>query len=37
MWTVADEAEMATWLAVEVCPVELAQDGVAEALYIRCR
>ena len=34
---IADEAEMSRWPASEVCPVELAPDGVVEALLIRCR
>lgn len=36
-WVVADEAEMSRWLASEVCPVELTQGGVIEALLVRCR
>jgi Domain of unknown function (DUF4158) len=36
-WTVADEAEVADWLAVEVCPAELVPERVAHALYVRCR
>lgn len=35
--SVADEQRWTTWLAHEVCPVELNEDRVREALLQRCR
>jgi len=35
--TVADEEQLAGWLAREVCPVELGEERVREALLDRCR
>jgi TnpA family transposase len=35
--TVGDEDKLATWLAEEVCPVELAVDRRRDALLARCR
>ena len=35
--TVGDEDKLATWLAVEVCPVELSLERQREALLARCR
>lgn len=35
--SVGDEDKLATWLAEEVCPVELAEDLLHEALLARCR
>ena len=32
-----DEAELAAWLAEEVCPVELRDEQLREALLVRCR
>ena len=36
-WAVPDEAEMAGWLAGEVCPVELRDEELRDALLVRCR
>lgn len=33
----SDEAVLVRWLADEVCPVELGEDRLAEALALRCR
>ncbi len=35
--TVGDEDKLASWLAEEVCPVELGQERLREALLARCR
>jgi len=35
--TVADEATLAAWLAADVCPVELKEERLREALLSRCR
>ena len=35
--TLADEEKLTAWLAVEVCPVELAEDRQREALLAECR
>jgi len=35
--TVSDEDKLATWLAEQVCPVELSEDRLREALVARCR
>ena len=35
--TVGDEDKLAAWLAEEVCPVELGEDRLREALLARCR
>lgn len=35
--TVADEDNLVAWLAQEVCPVELSEDRLREALAVRCR
>lgn len=35
--TVADEDDLARWLAEEVCPVELREEQLREALLARCR
>ncbi len=36
-WTTPDEATLAAWLAIEVCPVELVSERLAEALLVQCR
>jgi hypothetical protein len=36
-FTLADEPRLAAWLAIEVCPSELCQSSLTEALLIRCR
>ena len=35
--TVADEDRLAAWLAAEVCPVELREEALREAVAARCR
>ena len=35
--TVGDENKLAGWLAEEVCPLELSEDRLREALVARCR
>lgn len=35
--TVGDEDKLAVWLAEEVCPTELREDRLREALLARCR
>ena len=35
--TVGDEDKLAGWLAEEVCPVELGEERLREALLARCR
>lgn len=35
--TVADEQRLSDWLAAEVCPIELSDDRLREALLGRCR
>jgi TnpA family transposase len=35
--TVGDEDKLAGWLAEQVCPVELSEDRLREALVARCR
>ena len=35
--TVEDEDNLAVWLAEDVCPVELSEDRLREALLARCR
>ncbi|MGI8810144.1 MAG: DUF4158 domain-containing protein, partial [Acidimicrobiales bacterium] len=35
--TVGDEDKLAAWLAEQVCPVELSEDRLREALLARCR
>ncbi|MCX5166315.1 DUF4158 domain-containing protein [Streptomyces sp. NBC_00264] len=35
--TRADEERLTVWLAVEICPVELVEDRLREALFVRCR
>ncbi|MGH9021706.1 MAG: DUF4158 domain-containing protein, partial [Acidimicrobiia bacterium] len=35
--TVGDEVKLAAWLAEQVCPVELSEDRLREALVARCR
>jgi hypothetical protein len=35
--TVGDEDKLAVWLAEEVCPTELGEDRLREALLARCR
>jgi hypothetical protein len=35
--TVEDEDRLAAWLADEVCPVELSEDRLREAVVARCR
>ncbi|MFH9228277.1 hypothetical protein [Streptomyces lydicus] len=35
--TRADEEELIAWLADEVCPVELVEDRLREALLVECR
>ncbi len=35
--TVGDEDKLAGWLAEQVCPVELSEDRLREALLARCR
>lgn len=35
--TVSDEEELSAWLADEVCPVELRDERLREALLARCR
>ncbi|MFE0062272.1 DUF4158 domain-containing protein [Streptomyces sp. NPDC059003] len=32
-----DQAQLAEWLAAELCPVELSRDRLAEAVVARCR
>jgi TnpA family transposase len=36
-FTRADEDKLADWLATEVCPVELREEQLREALLVRCR
>ena len=36
-FTRADEDKLADWLATEVCPVELRDEQLREALVVRCR
>lgn len=36
-FTRADEDKLADWLATEVCPVELRDEQLREALLVRCR
>lgn len=36
-FTRGDEDKLAGWLAQEVCPVELGDDALREALLVRCR
>ena len=36
-FTRADEDKLADWLSVEVCPVELRDEQLREALLVRCR
>lgn len=36
-FTRADEDKLADWLAHEVCPVELRDEQLREALLVRCR
>ncbi|MEU0820214.1 DUF4158 domain-containing protein [Streptomyces mirabilis] len=35
--TRADEERLTAWLADEVCPVELVEDRLREALFVQCR
>jgi hypothetical protein len=35
--TVGDEDQLAGWLAEEVCPVEVGEDRLREAVVVRCR
>ncbi|MEK8168806.1 DUF4158 domain-containing protein [Streptomyces sp. M19] len=35
--TLEDEEQLTTWLATEVCPVELVEDRQREALLVECR
>jgi TnpA family transposase len=35
--TVGDEDKLAAWMAAEVCPVELSEDRLRQALLARCR
>ncbi|MFB8395114.1 DUF4158 domain-containing protein [Streptomyces yangpuensis] len=35
--TEENQAQLAEWLAVELCPVELSRDRLAEAVVARCR
>ncbi|MGW0883566.1 DUF4158 domain-containing protein [Streptomyces sp. NPDC002671] len=35
--TLEDEDQLTTWLATEVCPVELVEDRQQEALLVECR
>ncbi|GGW77774.1 hypothetical protein GCM10010350_73440 [Streptomyces galilaeus] len=35
--TRADEERLTAWLADEICPVELVEDRLREALSVRCR
>jgi hypothetical protein len=35
--TQEDQAQLAQWLAAELCPVELSRDRLAEAVVARCR
>ena len=37
MFTRADEDKLVGWLAAEVCPVELRDEQLREALVVRCR
>lgn len=37
MFTRADEDTLAEWLAADVCPVELRDEQLREALLVRCR
>ncbi|MFC4128260.1 DUF4158 domain-containing protein [Nocardia rhizosphaerae] len=36
-FSVGDEDKLARWLAAEVCPVELREEQLREALLVRCR
>jgi hypothetical protein len=35
--TRADEERLISWLAAEVCPVELVEDRLTQALLVQCR
>jgi len=35
--TRADEERLTAWLADEVCPVEMVEDRLREALLVQCR
>ncbi|WKK27809.1 DUF4158 domain-containing protein (plasmid) [Streptomyces olivoreticuli] len=35
--SVEDQAQLAQWLAAELCPVELSRERLAEAVVARCR
>jgi TnpA family transposase len=35
--TEEDQSQLAEWLAIELCPVELSRDRLAEAVVARCR